>query len=207
MRITARKRLGHFMLDVDVEVGDRFLVVGPNGSGKSTLLKCMASVYTGCGGGRWLYVPPEPQLPRRARVREVAETYARVLGVEPEWDLFGVDYLNRRVGELSSGMAKRVVLAIAFSAKLPLALDEPTAFLDERWRRRLVELLRERTPAAVATHDPELIFSLPDWDAVVLEEGRARYVGKAEGLRGLAAYRCGKGPAEAQGDGGAGGYV
>jgi ABC-type cobalamin/Fe3+-siderophores transport system ATPase subunit len=52
MRITARKRLGHFMLDVDVEVGDRFLVVGPNGSGKSTLLKCMASVYTGCGGGR-----------------------------------------------------------------------------------------------------------------------------------------------------------
>jgi ABC-type multidrug transport system ATPase subunit len=130
-------------------------------------------------------------------VREVAETYARVLGVEPEWGLFGVDYLNKRVGELSSGMAKRVVLAIALSAKLLLALDEPTAFLNERWRRRLVELLRERAPAAVATHDPELIFSLPDWDAVVLEEGRAKYVGKAEGLRELAAYRCGERPAEA----------
>jgi ABC-type cobalamin/Fe3+-siderophores transport system ATPase subunit len=45
MRLIAKRQLGGFQLDVDVEVGDRAVVIGPNGSGKSTLLKCISGLW------------------------------------------------------------------------------------------------------------------------------------------------------------------
>jgi ABC-type dipeptide/oligopeptide/nickel transport system ATPase component len=37
------------------------------------------------------------------------------------------------MGELFTGMAVRLILAVALSTDLPLAPDEPTAFLDAKW--------------------------------------------------------------------------
>ncbi|NAZ33714.1 MAG: ATP-binding cassette domain-containing protein [Pyrobaculum sp.] len=45
MRLIAKRQLGGFQLDVDVEVGDRAVVIGPNGSGKSTLLKRISGLW------------------------------------------------------------------------------------------------------------------------------------------------------------------
>ncbi len=172
MRLVAKKRLAAFQLDVDVEVGNKILVIGPNGSGKSTLLKCVAGLWRCGAGGRWLYVPPEPQVPKRMKVRDYIKLLEDALRVKVRTDLFGVDYLERKMGELSSGMAKRVMLAVAFSTDMPLALDEPTAFLDAAWRRRLLELVDSREPVIVATHDAELIEALSRWDLLELAGGR-----------------------------------
>jgi ABC-type multidrug transport system ATPase subunit len=160
MRLVAKKRLGGFQLDVDVEIGDRVIVMGPNGSGKSTLLKCISGLWR-CGpnhGGRWLYVPPEPQAPKRMRARD----YVRIL--------------ESALGELSTGMAVRLILAVALSTDLPLALDEPTAFLDAKWRSALAELLQGRKPVVVSTHDAEFIHSLRGWDLAVLDGGKVAKV-------------------------------
>lgn len=174
MRLAAKKRLGGFQLDVDVEVGDRVIVMGPNGSGKSTLLKCISGLWR-CGphrDGRWLYVPPEPQAPKRVRARDYVRTLESALGIKARLELMGIDYLDKKMGELSTGMAGRLVLAVALSTDLPLALDEPTAFLDSRWRSRLVELLQARSPVIISTHDPELASALKGWDVVELEGGK-----------------------------------
>ena len=178
MRIVAKKRLGGFQLDVDVEVGDRVVVTGPNGSGKSTLLKCISGLWR-CGtrlNGRWLYVPPEPQAPKRMKARDYVELLESALGIKARLELMDIDYLDKRMGELSTGMAVRLVLAVALSTDLPLALDEPTAFLDARWRSALAELLQGRKPVVVATHDAEFIRSLRGWDLVVLEGGKVARV-------------------------------
>jgi ABC-type multidrug transport system ATPase subunit len=174
MRLVAKKRLGGFQLDVDVEVGDRVIVMGPNGSGKSTLLKCISGLWR-CGpnhGGRWLYVPPEPQTPKRMRARDYVRILESALGVKARLELMGVDYLDKKMGELSTGMAERLVLAVALSTDLPLALDEPTAYLDSVWRSRLAELLQARGSVVISTHDLELVSALKGWDVVVLEEGK-----------------------------------
>jgi ABC-type multidrug transport system ATPase subunit len=178
MRLVAKKRLGGFQLDVDVEVGDRVIVMGPNGSGKSTLLKCISGLWR-CGpnhGGRWLYVPPEPQAPKRMRARDYVRILESALGVKARLELMGVDYLDKKMGELSTGMAVRLVLAVALSTDLPLALDEPTAFLDAKWRSALAELLQERKPVVVSTHDAEFIHSLRGWDFAVLDGGKVAKV-------------------------------
>jgi ATPase subunit of ABC transporter with duplicated ATPase domains len=178
MRLVAKKRLGGFQLDVDVEVGDRVVVTGPNGSGKSTLLKCISGLWR-CGprhDGRWLYVPPEPQAPKRMKARDYVELLESALGIKARLELMDVNYLDKKMGELSTGMAVRLILAVALSTDLPLALDEPTAFLDAKWRSALAELLQERKPVVVATHDAEFIRNLRGWDLVALEGGKAARV-------------------------------
>ncbi|GAA2149139.1 ABC transporter ATP-binding protein [Glycomyces algeriensis] len=67
--------------------------------------------------------------------------------------------LNRRIGELSGGQARRVALACAAARATPvLLLDEPTAGLDAEARARVTDLLAELRDAGrtllVATHDP-----------------------------------------------------
>jgi ABC-type multidrug transport system ATPase subunit len=178
MRIVAKKRLGGFQLDVDVEVGDRLVVTGPNGSGKSTLLKCISGLWR-CGprlDGRWLYVPPEPQAPKRMRARDYVELLESALGIKAQLELMDVNYLDKKMGELSTGMAVRLILAVALSTDLPLVLDEPTAFLDAKWRSALAELLQGRKPVVISTHDAEFIRNLKGWDLVALDGGRVARV-------------------------------
>jgi len=187
-----RKKMRGFVLDVEVEVGNA-IVLGPNGSGKSTLLKCLAGVYL-CEGDVFddaLYVPPIPQLPPGTTVGEYVRHISKTLGVEFV-DFFDVGpFLGKRVEELSTGMAYRVVLSLAFSTDRRLLLDEPLSSLDAKWRLRLVELLSGRR-FMVATHDP-LPFLPLNPDVVVLEEGRVKAVAKAEAVRALYLEKCGGG--------------
>jgi ATPase subunit of ABC transporter with duplicated ATPase domains len=110
------------------------------------------------------------------KARDYVKLLESALGIKARLELMDVNYLDKRMGELSTGMAVRLVLAVALSTDLPLALDEPTAFLDARWRSALAELLQGRKPVVVATHDAEFIRSLRGWDLVVLEGGKVARV-------------------------------
>jgi cobalt/nickel transport system ATP-binding protein len=101
---------------------------------------------------------PEPQVRQR-----VAEALAAV-------GMSGFE--ERRPHELSIGERKRVALATVLSMQPRLlALDEPSAGLDPRARRGLINLLRELPQAMlVSTHDMHLVKDLFD-RMIVMDSG------------------------------------
>jgi len=101
----------------------------------------------------------------RSEARRVAEECLGRVGL--------ADAADRPPHHLSFGERKRVCLAgvLACGPSL-LALDEPTANLDPRGRRRFIELIGGLTAAKlIATHDLEMALELCG-RAVVLDGGR-----------------------------------
>jgi cobalt/nickel transport system ATP-binding protein len=80
---------------------------------------------------------------------------------------------DRNTGNLSGGQKKRVAIAgvLAMQPQI-LVLDEPSAQLDPRSRRQLIELLRDfPITQLIATHDLDLALELCD-RTIVLNHGR-----------------------------------
>ncbi len=87
--------------------------------------------------------------------------------------------------QLSLGQRKRACLAgvLACEPRL-IALDEPTANLDPRARRQLIELLASLDCARlIASHDLEMISELCA-RVIVLDEGRVQAVGPTRDILG-----------------------
>jgi ABC-2 type transport system ATP-binding protein len=134
-------------------------LIGPNGAGKSTLLSILAGalepsegvVTSGNGGSRARrvgWVPQRPAHYARLTARENLELFARLERVpDPEraaellLRLVELPADDRPAGELSAGNQQRLNLAVALLAEPEvLLLDEPTASLDPRQRRRFWEV-------------------------------------------------------------------
>ncbi|WP_111721238.1 ABC transporter ATP-binding protein [Homoserinimonas sp. OAct 916] len=147
-------------LDLDIEPGEKVLLLGPSGAGKSTLVHALAGVLgdsdDGDDNGR-LLVDGLPPAAVRGRVGLVLQdpdsqvTLARVgddvafgcenLGVERDeiWrrvgqalDAVGLDLpLDHSTSRLSGGQKQRLALAGVLAMRPGLVLlDEPTANLD-----------------------------------------------------------------------------
>ncbi len=155
------------------------LLVGPNGSGKSTLINILAGVRKPSKGyakvfgiepyknvealrGKVSFLLDGARLPPLATVEEVLRSFADDEGIP--WSevlelcrFLGIDYLGKRCRALSAGMAKKVLLAIAFMGSPELTiLDEPFANLDPLTCRKIVEMIVERIrrglKTIIATH-------------------------------------------------------
>ena len=155
-------------LDLDVVSGELMAVIGPNGAGKSTLVAILAGAL-GASEGRVAVASPElrigwvPQRPAqygRLSARENLELFGRLEGVADAPGAAGrmlgtveIPDDGRPASQLSHGNQQRLNLAIALLADPDvLLLDEPTAALDPRQRRRLWELAtgtRDRGGAVV----------------------------------------------------------
>jgi cobalt/nickel transport system ATP-binding protein len=171
--------------------GDKVALVGPNGAGKSTLLVHLNGILEKQSGaiqvcgvelgpktvGRvralvgLVFQSPDDQLFSPTVFDDVAfgpiyqglkadEVQARV--VEALRMVHMGDYIRRVSHHLSVGEKKRIAIATVLSMKpAVLVLDEPTAGLDPRARRTLIELLRELPQTMiVATHDLPLVKEL-----------------------------------------------
>ena len=173
--------------------GEVLGVIGPNGAGKTTLLEAVAGLTPHNGrieralaDSALFYLPdgirPWPQ--------QRVEWLLRFFGSEGP-DTAAVEALQlhglfrQRVGSLSKGEAKRVLLALALSTAQSLLLDEPFDGLDFRQTRRAAELLR----GAAATRTLIVsIHQLPDAERVcdrflLLDHGRAIGEGTLDELR------------------------
>lgn len=98
-------------------------------------------------------------------------------------DLDLASYRERNTSNLSGGEKKRVAIAgvLAMGPQV-LALDEPSAQLDPRSRRQLIQLLSDLPQTQViATHDLDLALELCD-RTVVLSQGQVVYDGPTEGV-------------------------
>ena len=153
-------------ISLRVDPGTIHGFVGPNGAGKSTFLKCLIGVAHPDGGTikvngidarkRSLevrrvvgYAPAETSLYHRMRARELVDFAIRYhphsdpSQARELLDLLGVPP-GRRVGALSHGMKRKLLMTQAIASRAPLmVLDEPMEALDPE-ARRIVEGLLQR---------------------------------------------------------------
>lgn len=184
-----------------VREGRSLALLGPNGAGKSTLLLHLNGILRAVAGavrvdGRevsdatvrdirrdvgLVFQDPDDQLFMTTLYEDVAfgplnlglsaeEVDRRVHAALHNVGL--ADAASRPGHHLSFGQRKRAALAtVLVMEPRVLVLDEPTANLDPRSRRQMVELLRSLgTTALVATHDMDVAWELCE-DAAVLDGG------------------------------------
>jgi cobalt/nickel transport system ATP-binding protein len=187
-------------IELTVGRGEKVALVGPNGAGKSTLLLHLNGLLQGDGVVRvmgreakdphlsWIraqvgmvFQNPDDQLFSPTVFDDVAfgPLYAGLpddqIRRRVDWALAQVglgDYPDRVSHHLSLGEKKRVAIATVLSMQPHiLALDEPTAGLDPRTRRRLIALLHQLPQTMlVATHDMNLVAEICR-RAVILDGG------------------------------------
>jgi cobalt transport protein ATP-binding subunit len=181
--------------------GDKVALVGPNGAGKSTLMLHLNGILSGRGevnvGGKHLtrdnlpviramvglvFQNPDDQLFSPTVFEDVAfgplhmglpmeEVEARVQSALEAVRMSG--FRDRLSHHLSVGEKKRIAIATVLSMEPQiLVLDEPSAGLDPRGRRTLINLLRELPiTMLVSTHDMKLVQELFP-RTIVMDEGQ-----------------------------------
>lgn len=181
--------------------GDKVALVGPNGAGKSTLMLHLNGILTGQGNLTVAGLPinernlpliranvglvfqnPDDQLFSPTVFEDVAfgplhmglpedEIKQRVEDALEQVRMSA--YKNRLSHHLSVGEKKRIAIATVLSMRPKLlVLDEPSAGLDPRARRTLINLLRELPiTMLVSTHDMAMVKELFP-RTVVMDDGR-----------------------------------
>lgn len=184
-----------------VMTGEKVALVGPNGAGKSTLMLALVGLLRGKGAIRILgeelndgnlrhlrakvglvFQDPDDQLFSPTVFDDVAfgPIYAGLPEAEVRrrvaWALkqVGLEGFEQRLSHhLSAGEKKQAAIATVLAMEPEvLLLDEPSAGLDPRARRRLIGVLRALPqPMLVATHDLGLVAELLP-RTIVMEGGR-----------------------------------
>ena len=167
-------------VNLEIQKGEIFALLGPNGAGKTTLINIICGLVTPTSGSVFVggydivkdyrktksqigYVPQELTLEQFETVFQNV-SYTRGLygkGANPKHiekilrDLSLWDKKDSRLGQLSGGMKRRVLIAKALSHEpTVLFLDEPTAGVDVELRQdmwRIVENLRKTGVTIILT--------------------------------------------------------
>lgn len=186
--------VGHKALD-DVSLvvprGTVYGLLGPNGAGKTTLIRIINRI-TAPDSGRVLfdghdiapedvfkigYLPEERGLYRKMKVGEQAVFFARLKGLSrreaivrlKEWFVkFGIEsWWNKRVEELSKGMAQKVQFIVTVLHRPPLLIfDEPFSGFDpvnaELLKNEIMALRDEGATVIFSTHNMSSVEQICD---------------------------------------------
>jgi ABC-2 type transport system ATP-binding protein len=190
-------------ISLEVRRGEVVSIVGPNGAGKTTFLRQLTTELRPTAGSVSVFgmdAVAEPERAKRAMgitpqeagvfdrltVREHFELFARLKHLSKqkareaareviaELGLSGET--NKRVGALSGGQRRRILIGLALLGRPPLlVLDEPTTGLDPSSRRSVWNVIRRAVGAGatviLTTHYMEEAERLSDRIGVI-SDGR-----------------------------------
>jgi ABC-2 type transport system ATP-binding protein len=191
-----------------VREGEVLGLIGPNGAGKTTLLEILSGLLSADQGlVSWdstplapsrrkhvlFYVPESITLYPEQSTIAVLQLFARLFGQTNDeltrtiGDLSLSSVLATRVGALSKGYRKRLLLAVGLLATQPLiVIDEPFDGLDLRQTREVMNVLRHRVAGGrtllLSIHQLSDAERLCD-RFVLLSDGAVRGEGNLEELR------------------------
>jgi len=167
-------------LSFEVREGDVLTILGPNGAGKTVLLKALLGILPYEGEIEWQkevkigYVPQ--RLPFIKDTPMNVEEFFKLKGVlkgEIKEILnsvgFKENFLNKKIGELSSGQFQRTLIAWALVGKPDVLLfDEPTTGIDiggEETIYGLLSKLKEERGLTIllVTHDLSVVFKFSNY--------------------------------------------
>ncbi len=205
---------GHLALDkVSLEIPERKIygLLGPNGAGKTTLIRIINHITAPDSGnvefmGHQLtaadvvnigYLPEERGLYKKMKVGDQALFFAKLKGLSSKeameqlrywFERFGIsDWWNRKVEELSKGMAQKIqfIITVLHRPKL-LIFDEPFSGFDPINANLLKdEILRLRDEGATvifSTHNMESVEKLCD-EITLINRSRSILSGNVNEIR------------------------
>jgi len=185
---------GHTALDdvtVHIPEGTIHGLLGPNGAGKTTLIRIINHITAPDSGEVWFgdhrltasdvanigYLPEERGLYKKMRVGDQALFFAKLKGLNAKeataelrtwFERFGImDWWNKKVEELSKGMAQKVqfIVTVLHRPKL-LIFDEPFSGFDpinaELLKQEILRLRHEGATVIFSTHNMESVEALCD---------------------------------------------
>jgi ABC-2 type transport system ATP-binding protein len=200
-------------IDLEVGRGEIVSILGANGAGKTTFLRQLTTELRPTSGRVEIFGIDADAHPRRVKslmgvtpqeagvfesltVREHFELFARLKGLrkrdaraaaEEVIEELGLrDETRRRVGALSGGQRRRILVGLALLGRPPLlVLDEPTTGLDPDSRRAVWQVIRravaDGATAILSTHYMEEAERLSDRVGIIAA-GRLAAIGTLEEL-------------------------
>jgi len=167
-------------LSFEVKEGEILTILGPNGAGKTVLLRTLLGLLPYKGEIEWQkevkigYVPQ--RLPFIKDIPMSIEEFFKLKGASREEMReilnsvgFEESFLNKKIGELSSGQFQRILVAWAIVGNPQVLLfDEPTAGIDiggEETIYTLLAKLKEKRNLTIllVTHDLSVVFKFSDY--------------------------------------------
>jgi ABC-2 type transport system ATP-binding protein len=189
--------IDHFQFDTGV-----YWILGINGAGKTTLLKTIAGMLPFQGEvildnfslkknrqnylQRVSYAPAEPLYPEFVSGRELIDFYIECRNADEKdvgkiLSVTGVErFANGKVGTYSSGMVKKLSLALVFIGTPPvLLLDEPLITIDKESLPIFYDLMRnflsqQRGVLIFTSHQTPVETILPGLKKITLEDGNLK---------------------------------
>ncbi len=179
------------------------VVLGPNGSGKTTFFRAIAGVLKPDSGGIRIdnsssinnvvgYLPQEISFEESITVTALIKYLSNLLNINKKIlnDLINIfelnNYINNKVYELSSGMKRKLAIAVIISTKRPvLLLDEPFTGLDNRSLLQIIYVLRqlieEKINIVISSHTMEFVYNvLPISSILILNKGKQLFFGNTK---------------------------
>lgn len=182
------KSFGHnvVFIDVDVDVnrGERLIIMGLNGAGKTTLLRILAGVETSDLGtvetGLRVSVGYYAQEHERLDAEMSVLDHMRDVSAEPDRTLRTIlghfllaDKIDQPAGTLSGGEKTKLALAQLVAGRHNvLLLDEPTNNLDPQAKDALLSSLRHYEGTLIlVSHDTRFVEQLGPDRAILMPDG------------------------------------
>lgn len=205
---------GHMALDdvsISIPQGTVYGLLGPNGAGKTTMIRIINHITAPDSGsvlfdGHQLtaddvvnigYLPEERGLYKKMKVGEQALFFAKLKGLSSreakaelrKWfERFGIlDWWNKRVEELSKGMAQKVqfIVTVLHRPKL-LIFDEPFSGFDpinaELLKNEILQLRDEGATVIFSTHNMDSVEKVCD-NFTLINRGRNILSGNVAEIR------------------------
>ncbi|MBR0247212.1 MAG: ATP-binding cassette domain-containing protein [Bacteroidales bacterium] len=198
-------------VSLDIPEGKIFGLLGPNGAGKSTLIRIINRITIASEGqvlfkghpiteadvARIGYLPEERGLYRKMKVGDQAMYLAQLKGMSArdaavelkKWFVrFDIaDWWNKKVEELSKGMAQKVQFITTVVHKPSLMiLDEPFSGFDpvnaELIRGEILRLKDEGATVILSTHNMESVEALCD-NIALINKARLVVTGGTDDIR------------------------